>query len=154
LQIAVTYKVRILEVVDIDGLLDNLTTMDNGLGGSNNSGRAGQTESSDQLNQLISEIKELTVALDYFEKYHSEKDFEALAIVRDAITFRATNIQNRIAGNHQMTFPTSELINLITEPKFIESKVSAKRIHELIDFPIQSLHKFALSEILRTSVPE
>jgi hypothetical protein len=139
--------------VDIETLLDTSSTMNN-LGGSDDSGHAGHMDNSDRLNQLISDIKELTLALDFFEKYHSEKDFGALAIVRDAIIFRATTIQNRIAGNHQMTFPSSELVALITEPKFIESKVSAKKIHELIDFPIQSLHKFALSEILRTSVLE
>jgi hypothetical protein len=140
--------------VDIGALLDNSITMDNGLGGSNNSGHAGHMRDSDQLNLLISDIKELTLALDFFEKYHAEKDFGALAIARDAIIYRATAIQDRIAGNHQMTFPSSELIALVTEPKFVESKISAKKIHELIDFPIQSLHKFALSEILRTSVLE
>ena len=106
------------------------------------------------LNSLIADIKELTISLDYFEKYHSSKDFGALAIVRDAIIYRVTAIQNQIAGNHQMTFPSTELIALVSTPKFIESKSAVGKIHELIDFPLQSLHKFALSEILRTAVPD
>ncbi len=108
----------------------------------------------DQLNLLIAEIKSLMKALDLFGKFHNEKDLPALEIARDAIIFRAMNIQNRITSDHQMTFPTAELINLLNQPKFLEANDALTKLHEIADFPIASLHKFALSELLRSSLAE
>jgi len=101
------------------------------------------------LDELVNAINALVKTLTYFDKCEISKDLVGLEISKDSIILRTNKIGELISGNHQMTFPVTELLELVTQPK-----VSAKKIHELIDFPIQSLHKFALSEILRTSVLE
>ena len=103
----------------------------------------------DLYNLLIDELKDLNIAIEYFEKFEVEKDLKAREVAKDSISERVRRIDLRISNNHQMTFPTKELVELLSQPKY-----TAKQIREVLDFPIESLRKFALSEILRESITE
>jgi len=117
-----------------------------------------QTEgnSYDQLlNDLISELKALTISINYFEKFESGRDESGLQVAKDSIQKRVENIEKLISGNHQMTFPGKEVTELFKDNLFekkVLKKISSKEINAILSFPIESLRKFALSEILRSSL--
>ena len=107
------------------------------------------------LNDLISELKALTISINYFEKFESGRDESGLQVAKDSILKRVENIEILISGNHQMTFPGKEVTELLKDNLFekkVLKKISSKEINAILSFPIESLRKFALSEILRSSL--
>lgn len=110
----------------------------------------------EMLNSLIDDLKNLRLALEYLENFEAKKDLSAMDLALDSILLRVRKISLRIADNHQMAFPLNELEKLIESKEFegkILKKYGSKEVKQILDFPIESLRKFALSEILRSSIP-
>ncbi len=103
----------------------------------------------EMLNALLDDLKALRVSIEYLEKFEVDKDPHGMAIARDSLALRSQQIALRIADNHQMTFPSLEIKELLAS-----NKSSSKDLRQFLDYPMESLRKFALSEILRSSVSE
>lgn len=110
---------------------------------------------SETLNGLLDDLKDLTHSLEYFEEFEAKKDHIGQRISIDSILYRVDKVCKRIVNNHQMAFPQAEINKLLGESIFKDKKVSkfsSKEIREILDFPMESLRKFALSEILNQSI--
>jgi hypothetical protein len=110
------------------------------------------------LNRLLNEIKILSGSISILEKSKSEKSksekdkiLEATAL--DAINFRTREISkltmNLLAANLKpANFAIDEVLLELTK-----SEPSSKALQELLEPQLETLRKWALSEILTLSIP-
>jgi hypothetical protein len=110
------------------------------------------------LNRLLNEIKILSGSISILEKSKSEKSksekdkiLEATAL--DAINFRTREISkltvNLLAANLKPTnFSIDEVLL-----ELAKSEPSSKALQDLLEPQLESLRKWALSEILTLSIP-
>jgi len=105
------------------------------------------------LNRLLNEIKILSGSILILEKAVSEKDKSLEATALDAINFRTREISkltmNLLAANLKpANFAIDEVLLELTK-----SEPSSKALQELLEPQLETLRKWALSEILTLSIP-
>ena len=105
------------------------------------------------LNRLLNEIKILSGSILILEKAVSEKDKSLEATALDAINFRTREISkltmNLLAANLKPT-------NFSVDDALLElakSEPSSIALQELLEPQLETLRKWALSEILTLSIP-
>ena len=104
------------------------------------------------LNRLINEIKVLNGSISILEKASIEKDQALTNTSLDAINFRIREISkqtmNLIAANLKPTNFTIDSVLL----ELAKSEPSSKALREMLEPQLESLRKWALSEILTLSL--
>jgi hypothetical protein len=105
------------------------------------------------LNRLLNEIKILSGSILILEKAVSEKDKSLEATALDAINFRTREISkltmNLLAANLKpANFAIDEVLL-----ELAKSEPSSTGIQELLEPQLETLRKWALSEILTLSIP-
>jgi hypothetical protein len=105
------------------------------------------------LNRLLNEIKILSGSILILEKAVSEKDKSLEATALDAINFRTREISkltmNLLAANLKpANFAIDEVLL-----ELAKSEPSSTAIQELLEPQLETLRKWALSEILTLSIP-
>ena len=105
------------------------------------------------LNRLLNEIKILSGSILILEKAVSEKDKSLEATALDAINFRTREISkltvDLLAANLKpANFAIDEVLLELTK-----SEPSSKALQELLEPQLETLRKWALSEILTLSIP-
>jgi hypothetical protein len=104
------------------------------------------------LNRLLNEIKILSGSILILEKAVSEKDKSLEATALDAINFRTREISkltmNLLAANLKpANFAIDEVLL-----ELAKSEPSSTAIQELLEPQLETLRKWALSEILTLSI--
>lgn len=104
------------------------------------------------LNRLINEIKILNTSISILDKAAADKDSNLESTALDAINFRCREISKLRTNLVNVNLaPTNFSIDEILD-EFTKAQPNARSLLELLEPQLESLRKWALSEILTLSI--
>ncbi len=114
---------------------------------------------SERLNEILVNIGKVVNSLNFIDSSEISKDAALRQIAGDAINYRLAKISRLLEELKRTQARGSQIILDIPEIQLVEilveldnRKASTKTIRELVEIPLESLRKVALSEILRISL--